>query len=281
MRTRFHRPHWSYSSLNQYLRCPLQYFFERVLGLPRATVGSGLVLGSAVHTALEHYHRGLMENQPASRDQIQKSFIDAWGSRDDECEIEYKRNETRSSAIELGVALVEMYLEEPPPENIVAVEQSFLSPLRNSQGEFLETPLAAVADLLTQDNESLKVREFKTSGRAYSEFETDTSLQPTAYVNAVQHHYNAIADVEYTVLVKTKTPKIQRISAPRTEDDLGRLGDIVESVEKAVQAKAFYPIESPLNCSTCPFRSPCREWGRPLKPLTELTMPCEAAAGVA
>ena len=23
------RPHWSYSQLNGYLRCPLQYFFER------------------------------------------------------------------------------------------------------------------------------------------------------------------------------------------------------------------------------------------------------------
>ena len=31
------RPHWSYSSLAQYLRCPLQYYFERVVHLERVT----------------------------------------------------------------------------------------------------------------------------------------------------------------------------------------------------------------------------------------------------
>ena len=44
----FHRKHWSYSAINQYLRCPLQYYFERVLRLPKPTVGSGLVLGEVI-----------------------------------------------------------------------------------------------------------------------------------------------------------------------------------------------------------------------------------------
>ena len=156
-----------------------------------------------------------------------------------------------------------MYLEEPPPENIIAVEQSFISPVRNSRGEYLETPIVAIADLITDDEHSLKVNEFKTSGRAYSQMEAETSLQPTCYVNAIQQAYDRPAEVEYTVLVKTKTPKVQRLDAFRTEEDLGRLGDIIETVERAVQNNVFYPVESPLNCSTCPFRRPCQEWGRP------------------
>lgn len=46
------RPHWSYSQINQYLRCPLQYFFERVLKLERQSIPSNMALGSAVHEAL-------------------------------------------------------------------------------------------------------------------------------------------------------------------------------------------------------------------------------------
>jgi CRISPR/Cas system-associated exonuclease Cas4 (RecB family) len=57
------RPHWSFSAINQYLRCPLQFFFERVLGLPQPTVSSNLVLGSAVHRTLEAYHRNLMQGR--------------------------------------------------------------------------------------------------------------------------------------------------------------------------------------------------------------------------
>ena len=53
-------PHWSYSAISQYLRCPLQYFFQRILGLPSRSIGLGLVLGSAVHAGLAEYHRRLM-----------------------------------------------------------------------------------------------------------------------------------------------------------------------------------------------------------------------------
>lgn len=266
----YRRPHWSFSSLNQYLRCPLQFYFQRVLGLPQPTISSGLVLGSAVHSALEEYHRGLQEHRTLSPDHLHRTFLAAWNIREGEAEINFKAGETRSDAIDQGIALIQTYLEEPPPENIVVVEQEFISPVRNSHGEYLETPIVAIADLITDDEQALKVNEIKTSGRAYSQMEVETSLQPTCYVNAVQQAYGRPADVEYTVLVKTKTPKVQRLNAFRTEEDLGRLGDIIETVERAVQNNVFYPVESPLNCSTCPFRQPCREWGRPQPEPVEL-----------
>jgi RecB family exonuclease len=53
------RPHWSYSQISQYLRCPLQYYFQRILKLPEPWVSSNLVLGSAVHAALAEYHMGV------------------------------------------------------------------------------------------------------------------------------------------------------------------------------------------------------------------------------
>ncbi|HWG41281.1 MAG TPA: PD-(D/E)XK nuclease family protein, partial [Gemmataceae bacterium] len=167
-----------------------------------------------------------------------------------------------------GSPLIETYLQEPPPQNIIGIEHEIIAPIHNSRGEYLERPLLSVADLITESNEELTVQEFKTSGRAYSEMEAETSLQPTCYVNAAQEAFGQPAIVEYTVLVKTKTPKIQRLKAVRHEDDLARLGDIVENIDRAIEAKVFYPVENPLNCSTCPHRQPCREWGR--KEHTEL-----------
>lgn len=262
------RPHWSYSSISQYLACPLRYYFQRILGLPQPTVGSGLVFGSAVHAALAHYHLALKLNRPPQRKAIHNAFVDAWHQRDG-IGIAFKEGETRADLMTQGMALVELYLQEPPPERIVAVEQEIICPVHDSQGEYLETPLVAVADLIVDTDDGLLVREFKTSARAYGESEVASSLQPTCYVNAVQEVFGEPATVEYTVLIKTKTPKIQRLPATRTDDDLGRLGDIVKNVEKAVQAGIFYPVESPMNCSTCPYRGPCREWGRPTLPQGE------------
>lgn len=258
----FNRPHWSYSAISQYLACPLRYYFQRVLCLPQPTIGSSLVLGSAVHAVLAEYHRSIQNDEPTNIDHLHQVLTESWSGRENQTRLVFRDGETAQGAIDQGIALVELYLKEPPPQQIIGIEQEIISPVHNSQGAYLETPLVAIADLITEDNEEITVREYKTSGRAYSEIEAETSLQPTCYVNAVQETYGQPAKVEYTVLIKTKTPKIQRLAAERTESDLGRLGDIIENVEKAVQLNIFYPAENPINCSTCPFRGPCREWGR-------------------
>ena len=255
------RPHWSFSALNQYLRCPLQYYFERVLRIPRKSVGSGLIFGSAVHNALAVYHQGLQDEAELKWQEIQQEFLETWIFREDKQTVEYKPKESRDDLIAQGLALLKLYHEEPPPLEIVTVEHQCYIPITNSEGEYLETPLVAIADLVTREKDGvLKINEFKTSGRAYGAFEVERSLQATCYVNMLWESFGEWSSVEFTVLVKTKTPKIQRLKTARNEDDLGRLGDLVENVERAVDSEIFYPVETPLNCSMCAFRQECREW---------------------
>lgn len=255
------RPHWSYSSISQFLRCPLQYYFERVLNIPRKSVSSGLILGSATHNALAAYHIKLMNGDEFKTEEIYQAFLDTWNSRESEGGIEYKANENRDDLIDLGISLVDLYLQEAPPKNIVMVEKKSLVPISNSNGDYLETPLMAFADLVTRGEDSvLKINEFKTSARSYSQLEVETSLQATCYVNAAWEIFGEWASVEFSVFVKNKTPKLQRLKTARTEEDLNRLGDLIENIERAINKKIFYPVETPLNCSWCSYRQQCREW---------------------
>jgi CRISPR/Cas system-associated exonuclease Cas4 (RecB family) len=254
------RPHWSYSAVNQYLRCPLQYYFERVLKLPRTTVNSGLVFGSVVHDTLAVFHLGLQRKEAISRNELQKTFVAGWNTRVDEEIITFKPTESADDLLEKGLSLIELYVQEPPTERIVSVEQSAIVPLRNSKGEYLEKPLVAIADLVTREDGTLKINEFKTSARAYSKFEVESSLQATCYANAMLESYGEEAKIQFTVFVKTKTPKIQKLQTTRTDSDLGRLGDLVETIDLAAQNETFYPVENCLNCSGCSFRQQCREW---------------------
>ena len=128
------------------LRCSLQFFFQRILRLPQPTVGSGLVLGSSVHGALELYHRSLQEGKPVKIDRLRQAFLDSWKERESNSEIDFRKGDTRDGSIAQGIGLVEVYLKEPPPENIVAVEQQMIFPIHNSQGEILETPMVAVVE---------------------------------------------------------------------------------------------------------------------------------------
>jgi len=263
MRPNVQRPHWSYSSLNQFLKCPPQYYFERVLGLSRRITTDAQVLGSAIHAALAEHHKGLMDAKPISAPRIQQAFLASWSDQTDGRDVVYDKY-SPDDAKDLGIALIETYLGEPQPENIVAVEAPMLTPIADSRGEVLEKPLLAVADLIirTSDN-TPKVVEIKTAGRSFSESEVASSLQATCYASALYELTGEEPLVEYAVLVKTKTPKVQRIETIRTLADFGRLGDVAGVVERAVEAEIFYPVESPLNCSSCPFHRECRSWTGP------------------
>lgn len=254
------RPHWSYSQISQFLRCPLQYYFERVLKLERPYTPSSLVMGSSVHEGLAEYHRHLQSNQPVPEGHIQQTFLNTWQANEDRQPIQFKDAENRDDVLAQGVALLALYLEEPPPQNIVAVEQAMMVPLFTSGGECLEKPLVAVLDLLNRDEHGLVVNEFKTAARRFGESETETKLQATAYSHAVKQRYDEKPGIRYVVLVKTKKPQIQYIETVRDDADAGRLGDLVQGVERAIEAQAFYPNESPMNCSGCAFYRACREW---------------------
>jgi putative RecB family exonuclease len=80
------------------------------------------------------------------------------------------------------------------------------------------------------------------------------------YAHAVQDRFNEQPRVHYTILVKTKTPQIQHLETVRNDKDISRLGNVVQAVDLAIESKAFYPVESPMNCSGCAFYRPCKEW---------------------
>src|SRR3569623_815179 len=239
-----HRPHWSYSQLSQYLRCPLQYFFERVAKLPKPFVSSSLVLGGSVHEALAAYHRGIESGAATTEEKIRQQFIDAWKKRESEVAIHFGKGETAGRLIEQGAALLEAYLAEPPPERIMAVEQEFIVPLQNSRGEFLEKPLLAIVELECIDDDHLTVVEIKSSQRRYGVGHADHSLQSIAYRHAIQTRYDFPVAVRYTVLIKTKPPAVQHLEAATSEKDSARLGDLVQTVELAIKAGVNYPNES-------------------------------------
>jgi putative RecB family exonuclease len=254
------RPHWSYSQVSQFLRCPLQFYFERVVKLPKPFISSGLVLGASVHQALAEFHLSIQREIPLGPEQLRQVVVRTWEEMENREPIQYRDGEDRTKSLDQAVALVELYAKEPVPDCVVAVEEPLLVPLFNSQGEALEKPLLAIPDLLIRDKEGLWVTEFKTSGRRFGETETESSLQASCYTHAVQDRYGEQPRVRYTVLVKTKTPQIQHLETIRNDADINRLGDIVQAVERAIEAEVFYPIESQMTCSGCSFFKSCREW---------------------
>lgn len=253
------RPHWSYSQLAQYFRCPLQYYFERIVKLPRGFIPSGMALGSAVHETLADYHHRLQSGAPIVPAAMRDVFVGAWQRRITD-KIQYRAGESLHDLQDQGVALIDAYLDEPPPRNILDIERQFVVPLYNSRGAYLDKPLVAVVDLVCGAEGTVIVVEFKTSGRKYSVADIDAALQARCYLHMARDRYAEPATIRYTVLVKTRTPQVQHLEATPPAENPGRLGDIVQAVEQTIAAGGFYPIETPMNCSSCSYRRECRAW---------------------
>ena len=66
-------------------------------------------------------------------------------------------------------------------------------------------------------------------------------LQATTYSHAIQQHYGEKPGIRYVVLVKTKKPQMQYVETVRDDADAARLGDLIQAVERAIEAEAFYP----------------------------------------
>lgn len=244
------------------LEVPAPVLHERVLGRPRRTTSDAQVLVASIHAALAFHHRKLQARETVPPHQVRDTFLAAWEDKTSEFEVVYDKRSPEDN-LALGVALIEAYLQEPPPTNIVAVEAPILAPITNSRGEVLEKPLLVVPDLITRQGGRPKIIEIKTSGRAFSGAEVATSLQPTCYASALFELSGQEPLVECTVLVKTKVPKAQRIEAFRSVPDFGRLGDIIDVVDRSIGAGSFYPVENPLNCSGCGYFRECRDWCGP------------------
>jgi putative RecB family exonuclease len=251
---------WSYSRLSKYLRCPLAYFFEYELAIPKGFIPSNLILGSAVHEGLAAYHRSIQSGRPCDKETVLGTFLKAWIEREAKEKVRYASGEIKDDLLEEGGELIRTYLKEPPPQNVIAVETRFTSPIITSDGEVLDNQLLSIIDLVTREPPGLVITDFKTAGRSMSDAEADMSLQADCYIHNIGLHFDEPTRFRFTVLVKTKTPRVQHVNVDRAEDRTGRLGDLIRTVERAIRAEAFYPVETPLNCSACPYRRPCREW---------------------
>lgn len=114
----------SITHLNAYLKCPLRFYFENVLRVPRAKAGS-MTFGSAIHYALEKYFLMMLENEQQEFPETERALYHfKWYM---------KRNEDTFTPkdyllkLEYGLNILPRYIETHIQNwsKIVAIEKAF------------------------------------------------------------------------------------------------------------------------------------------------------------
>jgi putative RecB family exonuclease len=255
------RDHLSFSALSTFQACPLRFYFRYVAGLPEEVVGASLAFGSAMHSAVQfHFEQLLAGNEAPDLDTLLDVFQESWRSKTEGQIIRFKAGDSFNELCRLADRMLKAFRQSDfanPQGTIIGVEEELRGSLLPDCPELL-----ARVDLIVETESALVVSDFKTSKSGWSQDQVlDAAPQLLLYSEVARE----LADgkpirLEFAVLSKARIPFLQVHQVPNDLRHITRTRTVVERVWNAMQNGHVYPSPSAINCSTCPFRKPCREW---------------------
>lgn len=257
------RDYLSYSQVSTYQSCPLRWYFQYVAQRPHERVGSSLVFGSAIHAAIEHCYRAVLEDAPVpGLDALLETFDEAWHSSA-RAPIQFGKSETAESLRRLAGRMLKAFLDS----NLISQGCTILAIEEEVRASYIPNvpDLLARVDLIFLTEEALVIRDFKTSRSSWTEAKVaEAAPQLVLYgdlaVPLAQAYGDRPVRLEFCVLTKTQRPQVEVFSVESNADPLRRTRRIIERVWSAMQGGHLYPNPTPQNCSSCPFQRACRDW---------------------
>jgi len=250
--------HVSVSQISLYRTCSLRYRFQYIDQLPRGSRPAGLVLGSAVHKALEWLHQRRQAGRPAPLDTLLRVFEADWHAQCLDADIRVPEYTSRQQLVAQGKQLLTAYARTPA-HPVQAVEVPFQVPLVHPvTAEALDVPLHGVIDLIEADDVPV---EFKTAQRRWPLTDLPDNIQLTAYSYAYEHLAGrSPAALRLVTLVRTRTPAVETFRTTRGPRDYAHLFTLAREVRRGIRANLFLPNRGCWLCRDCEYDQPCRAW---------------------
>ncbi|MFH1982979.1 MAG: PD-(D/E)XK nuclease family protein [Pseudomonadota bacterium] len=262
--------HVSYSQVFTYLACPLKYQFQYVEQRSAERISIALPFGSAIHTAIERYHRGLMDNgAPDPLWQLQDVFTEVLTvdlNRVDVPIIYKQQTPDLDGTIDMGRKMLEAFYYgiDMTGFTVIGVELPLMARLYSVDGEPLDMAVTGIIDLLLKDAAGNVIAvDNKTAKNPYAQNTVDEDLQLTsyAYLLAANRYVFPTADVycRFDVLRKLKTPKFEQHYTIRTAEQRRRFARVMAAVLAGIEARIFMPSKGWM-CGDCQFADACKDW---------------------
>ncbi len=261
------KPHWSYSSINQFLNvCSLQWAYRHVYHEEPLTTPVNLVFGTVFHRSLEFASRLRQAGKPVPTAELRQLFGDLWSQA---CKItqpamRFEPDFNANAFHNLGTGMLAIYLAGvDPAETVVAVSQAFSVPLVDAAGEELDRPLIGEFDCMVEVGGQRFIVDWKTAARKWPEAKVRLDLQPTCYLYAHRHGGGRETDrFRFDVITKAKNPTVEHYETVRDDDCFTRLTETVRVIEQMVRAEQFLPNDQGFACGDCPYGMACQAWHR-------------------
>lgn len=255
------RDYISFSAISTYQQCPLKYYFKYVAGLEERFTSASLVLGGAVHAAVEfHFNELMAGSNPPDQDMLLDAFWSEWNARDQAAAIQFGKSEDLDSIARTADRVIAAFRGSDfarPQGRILGVEEELRKQLVPGLPEILGR-----IDLIVESREALTIIDLKTSRSRWTADQAERSGEQLLLYAALAEDLGRGKPItlKFAVVTKSAEPTIECFTVPLSQARIERTKRVMERVWSAIRSGHFFPAPSPLACSGCSFRKGCGEW---------------------
>lgn len=256
--------HLSWSKLQCYRQCPRQFAYRYIQEAPAERKSAALVFGSAFHRAVESIHEARLEGAPYPTSEALIAVFNAeWQQQAGTgLPLEFPKTENLETQRETASRMLEAYLRfvvsGRANGEVLAIEGEGVFDLSENL-----PPFVTRLDLLERFGDELHITDLKTAKTFYDDQKIrEVQLQLVAYAHSTMNVVRSLGIRKVVpkieLVTKTKTPRVQVIAPPTSQEDVARLKATVCEVWSAIEKGVFVRHES-WQCKGCPFKDRCRQ----------------------
>lgn len=243
-----HLKNFSYSQLEAYNMCPLQYKYQYLLKIP-TPANAAASFGDSIHKALQKFYQIFILDNTANMDTLITAFEELW------VPLGYSSLAHQDRMKKEGKDMLARFYEKfhHPHISVMALEKLFK--IRIEDEIFITGKIDRIDNKV---DGRIEIIDYKT-GKMPSEKELQKSLQLSIYALAASDTGLYNKKVDEVTLTFYYLQDMEKVSSTRTtEQMMGVKTEIIESVQ-TIRTNKFEAKVGPW-CDFCAFRILCEAW---------------------
>ncbi|QQG44676.1 MAG: UvrD-helicase domain-containing protein [Candidatus Roizmanbacteria bacterium] len=248
IKEKFMLTNFSFSQLECFDKCPLQYKYQYILKIPTLS-SSAASFGDTIHKTLQRFYQEYINDKKIGLPRLREIYHEQW------VPIGYASAEHQEKMKQEGEKIIDEYFKNyhNPDIEIMALEKLFKIKLVDDI--FLTGKIDRVDKT---ENGGIEIIDYKT-GSMPDDKELAKSLQLSIYALAATDKGLYGKKLEQVGLAFYYLKDMQKKLIKRTDEDMSEVkNEIVEIVTK-IRSDDFKPKVSAL-CSFCSFKMICEAW---------------------
>lgn len=239
---------FSYTQLESYRTCPLQYKYQYLLKIP-TTPNSAASFGDTIHRTLQQFYQEYMNDNNVDEKRLIEIYTSLWAP------VGYSSQAHQQKMKKEGELLLQKYFKTLHSKHISVKALEKLFKIRMNEDIFLTGKIDRV-DHTAQGG--IEIIDYKT-GKQPPEKEVQKSLQLSIYALAAMDKGLYQQELSKVTLTFYYLQTMEKVSIQRTPEDIALVTQEVEKTVAEIRKSNFEPRVGPW-CDFCAFRLICEAW---------------------